>query len=106
MFKKNPPDVLVVGAGPVGLCAALALARKRVRTEIIDQAEQRGHHSYALALHTRSLEILREFGLLDRVLERSFMVRTMGLYDGKERRAELDLTSGGTTTGLAVLPQN
>lgn len=84
----------------------MVLARKGVRTEIIDQADQRGHHSYALALHSKSLETLREFGLLGRVLEHSFAVRTMGLYDGKERRAEIDLTSGGTTNGLAVLPQN
>lgn len=105
MFNESQPEVLVVGAGPVGLCAALALVRKGVRVDIIDQAERRGGHSYALALHTKTLEILREFGLLDRVLERSYPVRTMGLYDGTERRAEVDLTSNGTSTGLAVLPQ-
>ncbi len=106
MFKKSQPEVLVVGAGPVGLCAALALKRRGVRTEIIDQAEQRGHHSYALALHSKTLEILREFGLLDRVLAQSLPVRTMGIYDGNDRRAEIDLTGGGTSPGLAVLPQN
>lgn len=65
MFKKNLPEVLVVGAGPVGLCGALALARKGFRTEIIDQAEKRGGHSYALALHSQTLRLLEEFGLLE-----------------------------------------
>ena len=49
MFGKTYPEVLVMGAGPVGLCAALALARRDVRVSIVDKEWRSGAHSYALA---------------------------------------------------------
>ena len=49
------PDVLVVGAGPVGMFAALSLARAGVDVEVIDQAARRAGHSYAVGLHPASL---------------------------------------------------
>ena len=49
MFGKTYPEVLVVGAGPVGLCAALALAKRQVRVAIVDKEWRSGAHSYALA---------------------------------------------------------
>ena len=49
MDKK--PDVLVVGAGPVGMCAALALARRGAGVTLIDDGWRPASRSYAVALH-------------------------------------------------------
>jgi 2-polyprenyl-6-methoxyphenol hydroxylase-like FAD-dependent oxidoreductase len=92
MFGKKKPEVLVVGAGPVGLFAALALVKKGIQVMIVDKEWRTGAHSYALALHPRSLKLLEELGLLTGILEQSYHVHTIGLYDGTTRRAEMRMT--------------
>jgi 2-polyprenyl-6-methoxyphenol hydroxylase-like FAD-dependent oxidoreductase len=52
------PDVLVVGAGPVGLTMALELARRGLACRIIDSAPAPTDKSKALVLWSRSLELL------------------------------------------------
>ena len=63
MFSHPDPEVLVVGAGPVGLVAALFLQQYDVRVEIVDMHQRTAQHSYALAIHPRTLRILDEAGL-------------------------------------------
>jgi 2-polyprenyl-6-methoxyphenol hydroxylase-like FAD-dependent oxidoreductase len=55
-------QVLIVGAGPVGLTAALELARYGVAVRIVDQAEQRTDKSKALVVWSRSMELLERSG--------------------------------------------
>jgi 2-polyprenyl-6-methoxyphenol hydroxylase-like FAD-dependent oxidoreductase len=52
------PQVLIVGAGPVGLVMAAELARYRISVRIIDKATQRSDKSKALVLWSRTLELL------------------------------------------------
>lgn len=92
MFNREYPEVLIVGAGPVGQMAALTLARRGIRVSIVDREWRTGAHSYALALHPRSLELLDRLGLLPRVLEQAYRVRAMGLYESGERRGKLQIS--------------
>ncbi|MCD2195300.1 FAD-dependent monooxygenase [Actinomycetospora endophytica] len=57
-------DVLVAGAGPVGLTAALALARWGVSVRVVDAADGPATTSRALGTHARSLEIYDQLGIL------------------------------------------
>ncbi|HWH98221.1 MAG TPA: FAD-dependent monooxygenase [Pseudolysinimonas sp.] len=61
-------DVLVVGAGPSGLMAAVCLARLGVDVTIVDGKGEPTRESRALALQARSMEIYEQLGLVDRVL--------------------------------------
>ena len=88
MFGKKSPEVLIVGAGPVGLFAALSLARRGIRVQIVDHQWRPGTHSYALALHRRSLRLLGEVGLLDAVLQGAYRINRIAVYDDSTRRAE------------------
>jgi len=107
MFGKKKPEVLIVGAGPVGMFAALTLVEKGIRVTIADNECRRGAHSYALALHPRSLRLLDSLGILSDVLERVYQIRSIALYDNKTRRAEMRIPSQEEPSlPLAVMRQD
>jgi 2-polyprenyl-6-methoxyphenol hydroxylase-like FAD-dependent oxidoreductase len=89
----SEPEVLVVGAGPVGLFTALLLARRGVSVEIIDQERRLAARSYALALHPGSLRLLDRVGLATEVLERGHRLDRVAFYEGEERCVEYPLTA-------------
>src|SRR6185436_4123616 len=90
MFRHPDPEVLVVGAGPVGLVAALFLEQRGVRVEIVDMHQRTAQHSYALAIHPRTLRVLEEAGLADALIAAGRKLTTVAFYEGRERRAEID----------------
>ena len=59
------PDVVVVGAGPVGLVAACELARRGVTVRIIDKRAEPTDESRAIAIHSRSLDMFDRMGIVD-----------------------------------------
>ena len=62
-------DVLIVGAGPTGLVLALWLTRLGIRPRIIDKTAEPGTSSRALAVQARTMELYRQLGLTDAVIE-------------------------------------
>src|SRR6266568_780948 len=106
-MREEKTEVLVVGAGPVGLLTALLLAEAGIKARIIDREEHRATRSYACALYPRTLKLLERLGLAEAVLARGRRVPTVAFYDGAARRAELKLSDpGGDFPFLLVLPQS
>jgi 2-polyprenyl-6-methoxyphenol hydroxylase-like FAD-dependent oxidoreductase len=66
---------LIVGAGPVGMSAALFLAEAGIRTRIIDVKDQPSHHSKALAVNPRTLELLERTGVTQTMLANGLRIR-------------------------------
>lgn len=60
-------DVIVVGAGPVGLLLAGELRLAGAGVTVLEQLTEPTRESRASTLHTRTMEILAERGLLDRL---------------------------------------
>ena len=60
-------DALVVGAGPAGLTAAAALRRYGVEVLVLDRKARLSAHPRATVVSTRSMELLRSWGLEDEV---------------------------------------
>jgi 2-polyprenyl-6-methoxyphenol hydroxylase-like FAD-dependent oxidoreductase len=93
MSRQSDPEVLVVGAGPVGLIAALFLQQYGVRVEVIDSHQRTTQHSYALAIHPRTLRILDEAGLARGLIAAGRKLTKVAYYEGRDRRAEIDYSS-------------
>lgn len=55
-------DVVVVGAGPVGLAAGLLLARSGLSSVILERHAQRSHHPKARGIRLRASELLKLWG--------------------------------------------
>src|SRR3984885_1539479 len=55
-------DVLIVGAGPVGMTMACELARYGLSVRIVDKNSQRTDKSKAIVVWARTLEVLDRVG--------------------------------------------
>jgi 2-polyprenyl-6-methoxyphenol hydroxylase-like FAD-dependent oxidoreductase len=107
MFSHPDPEVLVVGAGPVGLVAALFLQQYGVHVEIVDMHQRTTQHSYALAIHPRTLEVLDEAGLAAPLIGAGRKLTKLAYYSGQERRAEIDYSAlAGRHPYLLVIRQS
>jgi 2-polyprenyl-6-methoxyphenol hydroxylase-like FAD-dependent oxidoreductase len=91
MGMKRQTDVLVAGAGPVGLLAAIMLKRQGLEVTVIDKSWRTATRAYALALHPAALELLDEIGLADPLVEAGRKIETIGFFDEKHRRSEVSL---------------
>jgi len=67
--QKTHP-VVIVGAGPVGLTLALALAKQGVSVVILDESNQVSEGSRAICFAKKSLEIFDKLGLADRMIKK------------------------------------
>ena len=65
--KRHP--VVVVGAGPIGLAIALDLARYGVACVLVTADQQVSHGSRALVYTRRSMEILQQVGVAQRIAQ-------------------------------------
>ncbi|WP_043606028.1 FAD-dependent monooxygenase [Novosphingobium sp. Rr 2-17] len=63
-------EVLIVGAGPVGVTLGCELARRGVGFRLVDQATRPFEGSRGKTLQPRTLELMEDLGVIDRVLAR------------------------------------
>lgn len=66
---SNNAQVIVVGAGPVGLAAALELGLRGVDVLVIEKQERAGWHPRAKTTHVRTVEHMRRWGVAERFRE-------------------------------------
>ncbi len=95
-------EVLIVGAGPTGLVLALWLKRLGVEVRLIDKTAEPGTTSRALAVHARTLELYRQVGIADEVVERGLKFVAINLWARGVHRARVSFADIGQ--GLSPFP--
>jgi 2-polyprenyl-6-methoxyphenol hydroxylase-like FAD-dependent oxidoreductase len=106
-MRKQDTEVLVVGAGPVGLLTTLLLAEAGIQAQIIDLGKGTATRSYACALHPASIQLLARLGLADALMHAGRRVSRAAFYQGETRQAELSFESlPGDFPFVLVVPQS
>ena len=75
-------DVLVVGAGPVGLFTACELLRRGLRVRLVDREPEPMRVPRALALWPRALDILADLGVAEGLERASIPITGAEYYSG------------------------
>jgi 3-(3-hydroxy-phenyl)propionate hydroxylase len=87
-------EVVVVGAGPVGIVAALALFKKGISVTILEAETQPVRDQRAASMHPPTLEMLAHLGITDSIIEKGLVASKYQFHDRStgELVAEFDLT--------------
>lgn len=105
---KSRVEVLIVGAGPVGLTLAIDCALRGLSVAIVDKAKCPSIHSKALAIWSAAQEYLSSLGVLDEMRQEGIQPEGIRFY---ARGAELLRIPSGLGVdspypGFLILPQS
>lgn len=84
-------SLLIVGAGPTGLTAAVELARRGIMARVIDKKTDPLPLSRAVGINARSLALLEPSGVAERLLEAGIHVRGLVVHDDERPIARIRL---------------
>ncbi|MCA9226312.1 MAG: FAD-dependent monooxygenase, partial [Planctomycetales bacterium] len=93
-------QVLVVGAGPVGLTLACELLRHGVKCRVLDAGNGPTPvaESRALGIQARSLEVFDDVGISGELTSRGHPLTSIDLYAGQRRLTRFDFAFDGLGT--------
>ena len=100
-------DVLIVGAGPVGLFLANECARRRLRWRLVEARSSQSLHSKALAIFPRTLEIFDMAGVVTPFLETANRVTSVAVMARERTLAHMRFAPEESPHPfIAMIPQN
>src|SRR5215472_10488032 len=97
------PDVLIVGAGPVGLTMAAALDHHGLKCRLIDKAPAPSDKSKALVVWSRTLELLDGLGLADTFIKAGRKARGVSIYSGDRRLIHVEVAGVDSPFGFPLM---
>jgi len=106
--QSSTCDILIIGAGPVGMTLASELARHDVRCRIVDKSAQASQTTKALGVQARTLELLEKMGLAQAMLAQGLQATGFSAYSNKKRLAHMDFARfvDSPYAYLLMIPQN
>jgi 3-(3-hydroxy-phenyl)propionate hydroxylase len=75
------PPILIAGGGPVGVIAALALARQGLSVHVFEAESEVNDAPRAATTHAATLEMLEKLGLVDEVIRRGLVEPLFRIWD-------------------------
>src|SRR5215469_17399093 len=100
-------DVLIVGAGPVGLFLANECARRGLRWRLVEARAAQSEYSKALAIFPRTLEIFDMAGVVAPFLQAANRVTQVAMIAHGRRLARMQFTPEESPYSfVAMVPQD
>lgn len=100
-------DILIVGAGPVGLFLANECARRGLRWRILETRASQSVHSKALAIFPRTLEIFDMAGIVAPFLKAANRVTSVAIITHGRKLAHMQFTPEESPYPfIAMVPQD
>ena len=96
MRDERDCDVLVVGAGPTGLCAALMLAQHGVRVRVVDAKSGPVEQARAAIVHARTLEYFDRLGVAEAAVARGLPITDVAIHEAGRHVGDMPLAGEGT----------
>jgi 2-polyprenyl-6-methoxyphenol hydroxylase-like FAD-dependent oxidoreductase len=104
---KVDTDILIVGAGPVGLFLASECARRGLRCRLVEARSSQSQHSKALAIFPRTLEIFDMAGVVAPFLEAANRVTSVAIITHGHALAHMRFEPHETPYPfIAMVPQD
>ncbi len=88
-------EVLIVGAGPVGLMLACLLSFYKIPCRIIDKKKAPCGYSGAMVIHARTLEVFRQMGIADLVQQQGTRVQALSVFIEGQKKTSFHAGSTG-----------
>ena len=99
-------EVLIAGAGPIGLTAAIELSRRGIDCRIVDPLPEPPQYAKAVGVQPRTLEIFENMGVLRPILDAAIQMRGQLVYVNGAQVAEVELTlPADVPYGFLAIPQ-
>ena len=106
MADTTETQVLIAGAGPIGLTAAIELARRGIDCRIVDPLLEPPQYAKAVGVQPRTLEVFEGIGVLRRILDAAIQMRGQIVYVNGEKTAQLDMPlPADVPFGFIAIPQ-
>lgn len=100
-------DVLIVGAGPTGLTAAVSLAARGIDTLVVDAQSAGANTSRAAAINARTLEVLEDLDVSRRLVKAGLQLPRFTVRDHDRTLIPIDFSSLPTAYPFTLsLPQS
>ncbi|HKE55746.1 MAG TPA: FAD-dependent monooxygenase [Pyrinomonadaceae bacterium] len=100
-------DVLIIGAGPVGLFLANECARRGLRYRLVEARATQSEHSKALAIFPRTLEIFDMAGVVAPFLQAANRVTSVAVMTHERTLARMQFTPEESPYQfVAMVPQD
>src|SRR6478752_4043903 len=80
-MQISTTEVLVVGAGPVGLTTAIVLTQRGHRVTVVDNQAEGANTSRAAVVHPHTLELLEPYGVTSPLVKRGVHTPTFAIRD-------------------------